>query len=293
MNDNNTRILIAENDPMTRDMLSLRLDEAGYPHNSARDGHEAMELARQQDFALILLDYQMPGINGRDVLRILRAQLSEMQLPVIMMLEPGEEKLVPALLALGANDTVLKPLKLAEVIARVTKQLRHCRQLAEAEQEIARQKQYLAEQIRLLAQEKQLLEHNRKRLKKLIDASPSIVYAARASGNFNCVFISDRLHGIMGYWPAEMINTENFWFDHIHPEDETRVTREFLECLQRGRGRITYRFRHRDGHYLRVEDDFELLHDEYGQPQEIIGAWSDVSQIEPRPEDPWLEPTND
>ncbi len=292
MSTNRPRILIAENDPVTRDMIRHHLEEAGYLCTHAMDGHQAIELVQQRRFDLILLEHQMPGMNGGEIAQHIRQQYSETRLPVIMMLRPGEEELAAVLLKRGTNDILGTPLRMPELLARIDKQLQYSRWLAEAEGRLASAREALAEEKRLHAREKHLLEVNRRRLKKIIQACPSVIYVTRASGDFRCVFASDHLLDVMGYRPAEMTGSETFWFDHIHPDDETRVTREFLDAIRLGSGRLKYRFRHQDGHYLLVEDDFEILHDEQGQPQEILGAWTAIGQTTEPADEPWLTPSN-
>lgn len=293
MSNKPIRILITENDPVTRDMLHVRLEEAGHVCIHASDGVQAMDLIRQQDFDLVLLEHLLPGMNGREVLRQIRERQEECRLPVILLFKTGEEGLIPGVLQRGASDALTKPLRVTELLVRIDKLLRYRQRLVESEDRLAAVQQELAEKTRLFEQEKKLLETNRKRLRKMIQASPSIVYATRASGDYRCVFVSDRLFEVMGYRPDEMIKSENFWFDHLHPEDEARVTRELLDAIREGHGKLRYRFRHRGGHYLWVEDDFELLHDDQGQPKEIIGAWTDIKAISHLADSPWLRPGDD
>jgi len=284
------RILLAENDPVTRDMIRLHLTDAGHVCDTVQDGHQAMEAIQRLEPDLILIEHLMPGMNGGEVLDLIRARHPESRLPVLMMLRPGEEELVAGMLQRGASDTLLKPLRMTDLLARVDKHLRACLHYRDLENRLRQARDDLVREQQRYEREKRLLRNNRRRLNKLVQISPSIVYATHARGGFRCVFVSDRLYDVMGYHVQEMLDDENFWFDHIHPQDESRITREFLEAVQRGHGKLKYRFRHHDGHYLLVEDDFEVLHDEQGQPHEIIGVWTDVADVEHLHDSVWFTP---
>ena len=82
----------------------------------------------------------------------------------------------------------------------------------------------------------------------------------------------------MGYAPWEMRDDKKFWVKRLHPEDAARVFTE-MERIDRVRekGRLEYRFRHRDGHYIWIQDTFTVTHDDEGKPQEIVGSWADIS----------------
>ena len=115
-------ILIVEDDEAIATGLSLNLKLAGRTAVVARDGEEALRKAREQDFALVLLDINLPRKNGLEVLQALRAE--DNLVPVIVVsAREGEFDKVNAL-RLGADDYVTKPFALAELLARVDAVLR-------------------------------------------------------------------------------------------------------------------------------------------------------------------------
>jgi len=115
-------ILIVEDDEAIATGLALNLKLAGRTTTIARDGDEALRLALEQDFALILLDINLPKRNGLEVLSTLRA--ADNLVPVIVLsAREGEFDKVGAL-RLGADDYVTKPFALAELLARVDAVLR-------------------------------------------------------------------------------------------------------------------------------------------------------------------------
>ena len=121
------------------------------------------------------------------------------------------------------------------------------------------------------------LQEARERLQYLFAVSPAIIYTNQASGDFACTFVSENLQSIMGCTPREMLDDPNFWASHLHPEDSSRVFAEVDKLIGQGGGTIEYRFRHRQGHYIWIQDTFKVTHDEAGRPLEIVGSWADIT----------------
>jgi PAS domain S-box-containing protein len=122
------------------------------------------------------------------------------------------------------------------------------------------------------------LNETRQRLQYLLSVSPAIIYTTKASGDFGCTFVSENLRAIMGYSPQEMTTDPKSWPDHLHPNDAPRVFNEMGPLIERGGGTVEYRFRHRDGHYIWIQDSFKVVNDDTGQPLELVGAWADITQ---------------
>ena len=115
-------ILIVEDDEAIATGLALNLKLAGRPTQIARDGEQAIAAATSEDFALILLDINLPKKNGLEVLSTLRA--TDNLVPVIVLSARDGEFDKVAALRLGADDYVTKPFALAELMARIEAVLR-------------------------------------------------------------------------------------------------------------------------------------------------------------------------
>ena len=116
------RILIVEDDEAIATGLALNLKLAGHTSAIARDGAEALGHAEREDFALILLDINLPKKNGLEVLTALRA--ADNIVPVIVVSARDGEFDKVAALRIGADDYVTKPFALAELLARIDAVLR-------------------------------------------------------------------------------------------------------------------------------------------------------------------------
>ena len=122
------------------------------------------------------------------------------------------------------------------------------------------------------------LKSTRQRLQRLLAVSPAIIYTTKASGDFACTYVSENLQAIMGYTPKEMTTDPKCWPDHLHPEDAQRVIDECPRLLERGQGTLEYRFRHREGGYIWIQDTFKVVYDDAGHPLELVGAWADITK---------------
>jgi two-component system response regulator VicR len=115
------RILVVDDEPPIVDMLSYNLQRANYEVITARDGEEALVQARQGQPDLIILDLMLPRLDGLEVCRALRR---ERDVPIIMLTARDSEVDRVVGLELGADDYVVKPFSVRELMARVKSVLR-------------------------------------------------------------------------------------------------------------------------------------------------------------------------
>jgi len=115
-------ILIVDDEPQMRRLLTMALETAGYRVVAAQSGGEGLALAAQQRPALVLLDLGLPDTSGQEILRRLR-EWSPVPVLILTALDSEAEKI--ALLDAGADDYVTKPFHTGELLARVRVALRH------------------------------------------------------------------------------------------------------------------------------------------------------------------------
>lgn len=117
-------ILLVEDDPGIAGLVRFRLEREGYAVRHASDGEQALKEFDNPDIpGLVLMDVMLPYRNGYELLGDLRAHPAMAGVPVLMLTSRGREEDVVRGLAAGANDYVLKPLRPAELMARVRKLL--------------------------------------------------------------------------------------------------------------------------------------------------------------------------
>jgi len=118
------KILTADDDPDILDILRIVLTEANFEVIEAHDGEQALELAKTKSPNLIILDYKMPKMDGRQVCMELRKDILLQHVPIIMVTGKGEVTDKVAGLEAGVDDYIVKPFEPKELIARVKMVLR-------------------------------------------------------------------------------------------------------------------------------------------------------------------------
>ncbi|WP_318614835.1 response regulator transcription factor [Sporosarcina sp. YIM B06819] len=116
------QILIIEDEENIARVLQLELEFEGYVTGIAHTGPDGLIKYREQQWDLVLLDLMLPGLNGLDVLRRIRA--TEATTPVILLTAKNDVEDKVAGLDLGANDYVTKPFEIGELLARIRSALR-------------------------------------------------------------------------------------------------------------------------------------------------------------------------
>jgi sigma-B regulation protein RsbU (phosphoserine phosphatase) len=125
-NNSRARILVVDDDAISRKILAQLLASAGHESRECEDGAKALQLIHAKPPSLLLLDFDMPGLNGAEVLRRLRsdADPAVAQIPTIMLTGHGSEESEVSCLQAGADDFVTKPINAAVLRARIETQLR-------------------------------------------------------------------------------------------------------------------------------------------------------------------------
>jgi len=121
-------ILVVEDEPALRDTLSYNLKKDGFTVEAVGDGRSALEAARRLKPDLVILDIMIPELDGLEVARILR---KEMTTPILMLTARDDEIDRVVGLEVGADDYITKPFSMRELMARVKAQLRRTRIMQE------------------------------------------------------------------------------------------------------------------------------------------------------------------
>ena len=218
-------ILIVDDDELNRDLMLRRLSKHGYDVCLAGNGRDALDWIHFHRVELVLLDVEMPDMNGLDVLKILREKFTQAQLPVIMVTGNMNSDDVVTALEAGANDYVTKPIDFPVVLARIQTQLsrKHTEEaLRESEERYA-----------LAAQ----------------GANDGLWDWDLAT---NKTYFSPRWKSMLGWDEQDISDAPDEWFSRIHPDDVDRVRADINAHLEEQTPHYEdeYRMLHRDGNYL-------------------------------------------
>lgn len=116
------------------------------------------------------------------------------------------------------------------------------------------------------------------RLQYLIDNTPAIIYTSVPTGDFKMTFVSSNAYKVLGYRPEEMVADPNFWFNHIHPDDVPKIFSSLAMLFTEGERTYEYRFLSHSGNYVWMHDMLHLIRDEQGNPLEVVGSLTDITE---------------
>jgi diguanylate cyclase (GGDEF)-like protein/PAS domain S-box-containing protein len=246
-------ILLVDDSEANRDVLSRRLRNKGYTVTLAGDGHEALTLAYEETPDLVLLDVEMPGLGGLEVLSRLRSTHSQTQLPVIMVTGRTDGAAIVEAFRLGANDYVTKPLDFPVALARIGTHLSHkwaIEDLRESEERYA---------LAMQGANDGLWDWN------LVT---------------NEVHWSARWKAVLGYDESEIGASPDEWLTRVHHEDLERVKAALSTHFTESSGHYEseHRILHRNGTYRWVLCRGAAVRNGAGGATRFVGSLTDITE---------------
>jgi two-component system phosphate regulon response regulator PhoB len=130
MSASQPRILVVEDEPAQREVLAYNLEAEGFSVAIADTGDEALVIFEETQPDIVVLDWMLPGVSGIEICRRLKSKPESRSIPIIMLSARSEEVDRVRGLETGADDYVIKPYSVVELMARVRSQLRRTRPAA-------------------------------------------------------------------------------------------------------------------------------------------------------------------
>ena len=121
------KILIIQDSPSVNAMLTFRLESGGFSVEAVETGEEGVEKARAGQYQLILLDYNLPGIDGGEVCRILRKKENTRNTPIVLMSAKDENELYKIAKDAGADGCIGLPFEGKEFIEKIKGFIKSCK----------------------------------------------------------------------------------------------------------------------------------------------------------------------
>lgn len=264
------RILIVDDELHNRRLLEVMLAPEGYQLLTASNGDEALALVARQPPDLILLDFMMPGMDGSQVARNLKATSDTKSIPIIMVTALDHRDARIQGLSAGAEDFLTKPVDRAELCVRVRNLLRlkaygdHYDNYSQIlEVQVASRTADLAESERLY--------------RSTFDAAPVGIVHMRLDGRW--LRVNQRLCDLLGYSREDL---QSIGGRDLSQSEEAAGEADALRRMAAGaldRHVIEEkRFRRRDGGVLWGRVNISVHRDDQGQPQHFISVVEDITQ---------------
>ena len=247
-------LLVVGDVEFDRDALSHRLLQRGYQVSVAADGEAALALIETAKFDLVLLDVQMPGLTGLEVLTRIRGRRSQTELPIIMVTVDNSGSDMVEAFRLGANDYVTKPIDFPVALARIGTHLAHKRSI---------------EQLR----------ESEERYALAVKGANDGVWDWNLTTNE--VYWSPRWKAMLGYSEAEIGTSPDEWLSRVHPEDRSRVSDALAVHIDQGQGHYEseHRLLHRDGTFRWVLCRGAAFRNHLGVATRLAGSLSDITDV--------------
>ena len=275
------RVLLVDDDERNLLAVATVLEDLGEVV-LARSGEEALRHLLKGEFAVILLDVYMPGMDGYETAQIIRSRDQSKGIPIVFLSAVNKE--AEHLLrgyAMGAVDYVFKPVEPVVLRSKVAVFV----DLYDMTQEIqrkARQEQALldanlrANAERLRAEQE--LRRAEQREAAIIQSLPMVLYLEPVDAAFRRpTYVSGDLRAITGFSHEDVLGQPDIWSERLHPDDRDRVLAAIEARRKTGRSSVEYRWQCSDGGYRHFLDQAVLLKDAEGRAVEFAGTLTDVS----------------
>jgi PAS domain S-box-containing protein len=275
------RVLVVDDDD--RNLLAIRtVIEDIAEVEVATSGEEALRHLLKGEFAVILLDVYMPGMDGYETAQIIRGRDQTKRIPIVFLSAVNKERehLIRGY-SMGAVDYVFKPVepivlrsKVAVFVDLYTMTQEIQRKAAQEQQLLDANLQANAERLRI-EQELRLAEQ---RQAAIIESLPIVLYLEPLQRTPRWPsYISGNLPAVTGFELTHIASNPTIWEERLHPDDRERVLDALIKRRRQGAWAIEYRWQCADGEYKHFLDQAVLLRDADGEPAQYAGTLLDVS----------------
>jgi len=270
------KILIVDDDERNAFAAMQALEDLGHELVVARSGEEALKELLQADFAVILLDLHMPGMDGYETAHLIRERRRTRDTPIVFLtaIFRDEAHIFQAYSA-GAVDMVFKPVdpfilrsKVAVLVdlylktEEVKRQMAHSQWLLEENQRVQAEKA-LAERA---------LQRSRERQEQIMRLLPITFHSRAPEPPYASLFVSEGVRGITGFGPEDFLDDPGFGSSRIHAEDLEKVDQAMADAVSTGYYACEFRWLCADGQYRYLFDQGVLATREDSDTQEVFGV---------------------
>jgi len=276
------RVLLVDDDERNLLAISTVLEDVAEVV-VANSGEEALRQLLKGEFAVILLDVYMPGMDGYETAQIIRSRDQTKRVPIVFLsaVNKEDQHLIRGY-AMGAVDYVFKPVDATILRSKVAVFVDLFTMTKEIQRK-ARQEQALldanlranAERLRV----EQELRRAQQQQEAIIESLPIVLYLEDVHAAPRMPkFVSGNFPSVTGFEFADLGRNPSMWVDRLHPDDRARVI-DAMAARPLGRSlSVEYRWQCADGRYKYFLDQAVLLRDALGNPVEYAGTLLDVTE---------------
>jgi diguanylate cyclase (GGDEF)-like protein/PAS domain S-box-containing protein len=285
-------ILIVDDLPDNLRILSGFLSDHGFQVRCAKSGLMALRGIEKSPPNLVLLDINMPEMDGYEVCRRLKAREQTREIPVIFLSALDDVLDKVKAFEVGGADYISKPFQVKEVLVRIQHQLalraakqEICQLNLELEQRVDQRTAQLTEEIKNRTQAEKLLRESEQKLESILNALEEVVWSMTvpssdvlAGENHEFLYVNQAVERIYGYPPSSFFKNPTLRLELIHPLDRELFQQESLRLQEQGSLDLQYRILHPNGEIRWLTERRQLICDEGGTPIRVDSIISDITQ---------------
>ncbi|CAO4140540.1 Sensor histidine kinase RcsC [Methylorubrum aminovorans] len=276
------KILIVDDDRRNLLAASEVLADPAIDLVLANSPEEALRQALRMDFALILLDVQMPRMDGYEVASLIRSRSRTSRVPILFLTAHNKEDIhIFRGYSAGAVDYVFKPIQPLVLKSKVDVFVDLYLKTAEIQRKAAAEKQLLLENLRVRGEKlaaEQALRRREEHQAAVLRGLPIALYTSPLSGDDRRLhFTNDSIERITGF-SREAFAASNLWGEQLEPDDRYRISADLSTISEAGAVTLEYRWRNADGRERHILDQIVINCHENGTPVELFGMWFDVTE---------------
>jgi PAS domain S-box-containing protein len=277
------KILVVDDDPRNLIAVEEVLRSPGIEIVTADSGEAALRQVLQEDFAVILLDVQMPRLDGYEVAGLIRNRPRSSRVPILFLTAFNKDDMhVFKGYSAGAVDYVFKPIEPLILRSKVDIFVDLYRKTEEIRRQGEQERRLLMENLHVRSEKlrtEQALRRREEHQAIVLQSLPIALYTASVEEDHRRLhFTNESIERITGFRPEAFLERPDFWSSRINPEDQERVLTELQRLEEDGAVNLEYRWRCADGVERHFLDQTVLMRDDEGRPREFFGMWFDITE---------------
>jgi PAS domain S-box-containing protein len=275
------KILIVDDDERNAFAAVQALEDLGHELVVARSGVEALRFLLEHEFAVILLDLHMPGMDGFETAELIRSRRRTRNTPIVFLtaIFRDEAHIFQAYSA-GAVDVVFKPVDPFILKSKVAVLVDLYLKTETMKRQAVYRQWLLDEHARVTAEKmeaERALRRTEARQQAIMASLPIVFHSRAARPPFAPSFVSDNIEQITGFPASRFVEDPSFGVGRVHPDDLDEMVRKISGAQATGAYACEFRWLCADGRYRYLMDQGVLAPGEDGEEREIFGVLLDAT----------------
>jgi len=277
------KILVVDDDPRNLIAVQEVLRSPGVEVVTTDSGEGALRHVLMDDFAVILLDVQMPRLDGYEVASLIRNRPRSSRVPILFLTAFNKDEMhVFKGYSAGAVDYVFKPIEPMILKSKVDIFVDLYRKTEEIRRQAEQERRLLMDNLHVRSEKlkaEQALRRREEHQSIVLQALPIALYTASVDEDDRRLhFTNESIERITGFPPEAFLEQPDFWSSRINPDDRDRVLAQLKRLGDEGAVNLEYRWRCADDVERHFLDQTVLMRDESGHPREFFGMWFDITE---------------